>query len=94
MDNLYVARVGGRKFQISQGVDDDNDETFYRLNIYSGSDDAPHTGQFIDSMQADRFRGAYSDLEQLYAEARRNALGVDEIMSDIDSELNKLLAWE
>lgn len=91
MDNIFVSRIGERKFQVGQGFDADSEETFYRLNIYISGGNAPFEGRFIDSMVADRFKGPFSDLEELYSEVRRNALGLDKVISDIDDELNKLL---
>ncbi|AGA07741.1 hypothetical protein CN151_15775 [Sinorhizobium meliloti] len=91
MDNTFVSRIGDRKFQVGQGFDEDSGETYYRFNIYIGGGDSPYEGRFIDSMVADRFKGAFSDLEELYSEARRNALGLDKVISDIDDELDKLL---
>lgn len=89
--DTFVSLVSQQKFQVNQGFDEDSGETFYRFSIYRGGGDAPYEGRFIDSMFADRFRGPYSDLEELYSEARRNALGLDEVISNIDNELAKLL---
>ncbi|RYH00228.1 MAG: hypothetical protein EON58_00945 [Alphaproteobacteria bacterium] len=88
---ILVSNIGERKFQVSQGFDDDSGETFYRFDIYIGGGDVPDEGRFIDTMFADRFKGAFSDLEELFSEARRNALGLDQVISDIDDELGKLL---
>jgi hypothetical protein len=90
-EELFVSKIGDRKFLINQGFDDDSGELFYRFNIYLGGSDIPYDGRFIDTMYADRFKGAYSDLQELYSEARRNALGLDQVISDIDDELGKLL---
>lgn len=87
----FFSRIAERKFYVTQGFDEDSGETFYRFTIYIGGGDEPYEGRFIDAMYADRFRGAYSDLEELYSEARRNALGLDKVISDIDDELGKLL---
>jgi hypothetical protein len=89
--DTYVAKLGEQKFQVTQGFDEDSGEHFFRFNIYMGGGDHPYEGRFIDSMYADGFKGSLSDLEELYGEARRNALGLDELISDIDDELNKLL---
>lgn len=91
MDDFFVSGLGERKFQVVRGLDDDSGEIFYRFSIYIGGGDMPSGGRFIDTMIADRFKGAYSDLEELYSEARRNALGLDKVISDIDNELDKLL---
>lgn len=91
MDDTFISRIAQQKFQVSQGFDEDSGDGFYRFSIYAGGGDLPFEGRFIDTIVADRFRGPFSDLEELYSEARRNALGLDEIISDIDNELAKLL---
>jgi len=89
--HTLIARIGGMKFQISAGFDDDREEPFYRFNLYESDNAIPYDGRFLDSVYADRFRGIYADLEELYTAARRNALGLDKVIAEIDVELDKLL---
>ncbi|SFH48790.1 hypothetical protein SAMN04488020_11718 [Palleronia marisminoris] len=63
-------------------LDSDSEETIFRFDVYSGGDDFPSSGQLIDTVYADRFRGSFADLEELYTAARRNALGLDKVIAE------------
>lgn len=91
-EELFLTKIGEQEFQISRRENEESGLAFYRFDIYIGESRDPNTARFIESMVADQFQGAFSDLEELYTEARRNALGLDKVFSDIDAELDRLLS--
>jgi hypothetical protein len=89
--DVYEAVLGDQKLRVEYALDDSSDEPFYRFSIYKIRNNMLDPEVFLDRIVADRYRGPYSELERLFAEARRSALGLDQVMLDIDSKLDDLL---
>jgi hypothetical protein len=83
----YKCTLGANLVRIWQWSNSDSETTGISVNLQRGNDFA---GEILDSIVADEYASAYEELLELYSAARRSALNVDAVISEIEAEIDKL----
>lgn len=85
--SAYTCTLGKTSIKVWNWSSPEDDTTGVSVNLYRGNSS---NGEVLDAVIADQFDSAYANVFELYSVARRSALNVDAVISEIEDELDKL----
>jgi hypothetical protein len=77
----YIASLPRHRIRVWQWTDENDGSAGITVQLLSKS------GDVLDYISADQFRSIFGDLGKLYLVARRSALGVSNVISEVEEEL-------
>jgi len=77
----YVANLPRHRIHLWLRTDDNDGSEVITVQLLSTS------GDVLDYVSADEYKPAFGDLSKLYLVARRSALGVSKVISEVEEEL-------
>jgi hypothetical protein len=79
----YETRLSKYRLSVFEWQDPETDNEGITISILD------HEGRQLDYMAADKYASRYAKFHELYQNARRNALGLDKVISEIAAALEE-----
>jgi len=80
----YSASLPRHKICVWQWTDDDDGSIGVTVQLLD------RYGEVLDYASADQYKSAFGELDKLHLAARRSALGVSNVISEVEKELSAL----